>query len=202
MDSINSSNSSNPINPMNSSNSNNPSNPTNSSNSSNPSNPTTPSNSSNSMNPSNPSNSIRTRLLKSAIIVACLVLLYFSVLQGLVSDWLHLPDFSHGFLIPIVSFYFVYERRKELSVLNRSSDWIGLVLLLFGIVLLLLGNLATEYFTMRFSICGGPRGYHPFPSWEGILQDSSFPSGLPGFYDSYSFRPYGSDYLPDANFRF
>lgn len=94
----------------------------------------------------------RTTFLKSAVIVTCLVILYFRVLQGLVSDWLHLPDFSHGFLIPIVSFYFVYERRKELSTLNRSSSWIGLVLLLFGIVLFLLGNLATEYFTMRFSM--------------------------------------------------
>ncbi len=105
-----------------------------------------------SSNPTNSSNPYRTTLLKSAIIVACLVILYFSVLQGLVSDWLRLPDFSHGFLIPIVSFYFVYERRKELSALNRSSNWIGLPLFLFGIVLLLLGNLATEYFTMRFSI--------------------------------------------------
>jgi exosortase A len=124
-------------------NSNNPSNPINSSNPSNPSNP---------INPINSINPIRTTLLKSAIIVACLGLLYFRVLQGLVSDWLDLPDFSHGFLIPIVSLYFVYERRKELSALNRSSHWIGLVLLLFGIVLLLLGNLSTEYFTMRFSI--------------------------------------------------
>ena len=106
----------------------------------------------NSSNPTNSSNPYRTTLLKAAIIVACLVILYFSVLQGLVSDWLRLPDFSHGFLIPIVSFYFVYERRKELSALNRSSNWIGLPLFLFGIVLLLLGNLATEYFTMRFSI--------------------------------------------------
>ena len=109
-------------------------------------------NPSNSSNPTNSSNPYRTTFLKSAIIVACLILLYFSVLQGLVSDWLRLPDFSHGFLIPIVSFYFVYERRKELSALNRSSNWIGLPLFLFGIVLLLLGNLATEYFTMRFSI--------------------------------------------------
>ena len=107
------------------------------------------------MNPSNSSNSsnaVRTTLLKSAIILACLVLLYFRVVQGLVSDWVRMPDFSHGFLIPIVSLYFVYERRKELLVLNRSNNWIGFALLLFGIVLLLLGNLATEYFTMRFSI--------------------------------------------------
>ena len=94
----------------------------------------------------------RTTLLQSAIIVACLVILYFRVLQGLVSDWLHLPDFSHGFLIPFVSLYFVYERRKQYSVLSPSSHWTGLLLLLFGIILLLLGNLATEYFTMRFSI--------------------------------------------------
>jgi exosortase A len=90
--------------------------------------------------------------LKSAIIVACLILLYFSVLQGLVSDWIRMPDFSHGFLIPVVSFYFVYERRKQCSVLSPSGHWTGLPLLLFGTVLLLLGNLATEYFTMRFSI--------------------------------------------------
>jgi exosortase A len=87
-----------------------------------------------------------------AIIVACLVLLYFPILQGLVSDWIHMPDFSHGFLIPIVSLYFVYERRKELSNLSPSSTWIGFPLLVFGVMLLLLGNLAAEYFTMRFSI--------------------------------------------------
>ncbi len=96
--------------------------------------------------------SYRVPLLKLAIIVACLVLLYFRVLQGLVSDWIHMPDFSHGFLIPIVSLYFVYERRKELSILSPSTAWTGFGLIVFGILLLLLGNLATEYFTMRFSI--------------------------------------------------
>jgi len=94
----------------------------------------------------------RMALLKLAIILACLTILYFRVMQGLVSDWLHLPDFSHGFLIPIVSFYFVYERRKTLSALRPSSSWTGLGLIIIGILLLLLGNLATEYFTMRFSM--------------------------------------------------
>jgi exosortase A len=94
----------------------------------------------------------RTTLLKSAIIVACLVLLYFRVLQGLVSDWIHMPDFSHGFLIPIVSFYFVYERRKELSALSPSTAWGGFGLIVLGILFFLLGNLATEFFTMRFSM--------------------------------------------------
>jgi exosortase A len=70
----------------------------------------------------------------------------------LVSDWIHLPDFSHGFLIPIVSLYFVYERRKQLSALNPSTSWAGFGLFVFGIILYLLGNLAAEFFTMRFSM--------------------------------------------------
>ena len=96
--------------------------------------------------------SYRTTLLKLAIVVVCLLLLYFRILQGLVSDWVRMPDFSHGFLIPIVSLYFVYERRKQYSVLGPSSHWAGLALLLFGVMLYLLGNLATEFFTIRFSM--------------------------------------------------
>jgi exosortase A len=94
----------------------------------------------------------RIALLKLAILIACLAILYYRVAQGLVQDWLNLPDFSHGFLIPIVSLYFVYERRKELSALIPSSNGAGLGLIIIGIFLLLLGNLATEYFTMRFSL--------------------------------------------------
>jgi exosortase A len=112
-------------------------------------------NPSNSINPSNPMNSItsyRATILKLAILVACLVPLYFHVAQGLVYDWIHFEDFSHGFLIPIVSLYFVYERRKALSVPSPSTAWGGLGLIVLGVLLLLLGNLATEYFTMRFSI--------------------------------------------------
>jgi len=121
-------------------------------------NPTNPSNSGNSSNPTNPMNSsdsiasYRTTLFKLAIIVACVVLLYFRVVQELVSDWIRMPDFSHGFLIPIVSLYFVYERRKQLSSLSPSGHWAGLPLLLFGVMLYLLGNLAAEFFTMRFSL--------------------------------------------------
>ncbi len=91
-------------------------------------------------------------LVKLTIIVACLAVLYFRVIQGLVQDWIHLPDFSHGFLIPIVSLYFIYERRKRLLSLTPTSHWVGLGVILIGVFLLLLGNLATEYFTMRFSL--------------------------------------------------
>lgn len=62
-----------------------------------------------------------------------------------------LPDFSHGFLVPLVSCYLVWERRAKLSG-SACPDNRGLVILAFGIVLLLFGRLAAEPFTQRLSI--------------------------------------------------
>jgi exosortase len=63
-----------------------------------------------------------------------------------------MPDFSHGFLVPLISLYFVYERRKKISALSPSGEWSGLGLILIGTLLLIFGNLAGEFFTMRFSM--------------------------------------------------
>ena len=89
---------------------------------------------------------------KLLMITACLGLLYAPVMKGLVYAWINLPDFSHGFLVPLISLYFVYERRKQLQALTLSESWAGLGLVISGVLLLLLGSLATEYFTMRFSM--------------------------------------------------
>jgi exosortase A len=93
-----------------------------------------------------------TNLLKFVVISGCLTFLYLPVIEGLVYDWIHLADFSHGFLVPLVSLYFVYERRKQLSTLSLSHQWKGLGLIILGILLLLIGNLASEHFTMRLSM--------------------------------------------------
>ncbi len=94
----------------------------------------------------------RTALLKLALILAAYAILYFRVIQDLAYDWIYFPDFTPGLFVPIASLYFIYMNRQQLSTLNPSSSWAGLGLLLFGIILFLLGNLAAEYFTMRFSM--------------------------------------------------
>lgn len=86
------------------------------------------------------------------MIVTGLIFLYGTVIKYLVFDWIDLPDFSHGFLIPVISLYFIYERRKEWSAVSFSGQWSGLGWIILGIMLLFIGNLATEYFLMRISL--------------------------------------------------
>jgi exosortase len=86
------------------------------------------------------------------LIIICLGILYAKVIHFLIDDWINLPDFSHGFLIPMVSFYIVYEKRREWSEVIFEGQWSGLFWICLGAVFLLVGNLATEYFIMRLSL--------------------------------------------------
>ena len=78
--------------------------------------------------------------------------LYASVLPALVADWGNDPDYSHGFLIPLLSGYFLWERRHALAQLPVQPSPVGFLVILLGIILLFLGQVGAELFLMRFSL--------------------------------------------------
>lgn len=80
------------------------------------------------------------------------VILYFPVLKELVYDWYVDPNYTHGFLIPFISGYFVWEKREKLGKLTvKPFNW-AILLLIFGIFILFIGHIGAELFTMRFSL--------------------------------------------------
>jgi exosortase len=90
--------------------------------------------------------------VQSAIAAGAILLLYYPVLERLVDDWINLPDFSHGFLIPLVSLYLLYDRRHRLAEIQPKGAWSGLVWIGIGLSVLVLGRLSMEYFTTRVSL--------------------------------------------------
>jgi exosortase len=86
------------------------------------------------------------------LLIGLLILFYLPALIDLVSDWYQDPNYSHGFLVPLISAFLIWKKRKELAEIpNRSSGW-GIFLIAVGMILFILGNGATEYFTVRFSL--------------------------------------------------
>ena len=80
-----------------------------------------------------------------------LLLFYLPTLYELVMDWATDCNYSHGFLIPLVSVYLICQKKKELSGLTFTTDNRGLFFVAAGLILFILGNGAAEYFTVRFS---------------------------------------------------
>jgi exosortase len=85
-------------------------------------------------------------------LLAAFLYLYAAVLPPLIADWLDDPNYSHGFLVPGLSAYFVWDRRQTLAGLRPQPHWGGLVLLWCGLGMLLLGHLGAELFLMRSSM--------------------------------------------------
>lgn len=81
-----------------------------------------------------------------------LLILYFSIMKKLIGHWWIDPNYSHGFLIPFIAGYFVWERRGNLKEVEvKPCNW-GLLLLLLGIAALLISTIGAELFIMRSSL--------------------------------------------------
>ena len=88
---------------------------------------------------------------KISTCVVSLGILYYSVFQSMVYDWSNDPDFSHGFLIPFISLFLVWQRSQELEKLPAAPRNLGILVIVTGLFFLMVGSLAAEYFTQRIS---------------------------------------------------
>jgi exosortase len=93
------------------------------------------------------------RVIIPLAILALLVLgLYHKILLRLVEHWYTDPDYSHGFLVPLLALYFVWERRQQLSMLPLTPQKAGIGLLGLGLLLLVLGSAGAELYLQRTSL--------------------------------------------------
>jgi exosortase len=104
--------------------------------------------------PASPHNVMKPRLydwLPYVIITALLAVIYYRIADKLIYDWYTIPDYSHGFLVPLFSGYLIWDKRKTLSATPVRQTWRGVSLIVFAIILLILGVYGVELFTTRMS---------------------------------------------------
>ena len=84
--------------------------------------------------------------------LAAIGLVYSTIIPGMVEDWYNDPNYSHGFLVPLISVYFLSENWGALKVTPLRPSNLGLPVIIGSLLLLLLGYIGTEYFSMRASL--------------------------------------------------
>lgn len=88
----------------------------------------------------------------SIILLAALSWVYWSTFQGLYHRWTHDDDYSYGILIPFLSAYFVWDKRRILATLPVKPVWWAIVPLAFFLGLSAYGILGSSYNAARLSI--------------------------------------------------
>lgn len=89
--------------------------------------------------------------LSGSVLAVLLIALYYRIGIKLVSDWYNIPDYSHGFLVPLFSIFLLWDNRNKIAATRIQPSWAGLPLVVFGLLILIFGVYGVDLFTSRVS---------------------------------------------------
>ena len=78
--------------------------------------------------------------------------LYFESLVFLFNHWIGSDDYSHGMFVPIISLFLIWQSRHRIAAAGVTGSWWGLAVVIAGLGLYLVGELATLYVLQHFSL--------------------------------------------------
>jgi exosortase A len=87
----------------------------------------------------------------AAALVATLAWTYWLIIPGLLAQWWNEPEYSHAFLIPLVSGYLAWSRREALARTEVKPGYWGLAVMAFALLLYVIGKVGADLFLQRLS---------------------------------------------------
>ncbi len=120
---------------------------------------------------------LRAGVLAGAV-VAILIGLYAPVFPVWLDDLWHDPNYSHVFIVPIISGFVIWQRRRVLAAVPIQGSWRGVPLILAGVAALIVGDIGAETFLMRSSLIVILAGLVLFHFGSAMLRALAFPLGF------------------------
>lgn len=120
-------------------------------------------------------NPFKIDIIPLVIFTAAFVFLYWNTIPGVVMDWYNDENYSHGFLIPFISGYMLWQQREAVRDSNVSPSYLGIVILALGLGMYLIGHLSGESFSMRLSMLFVLAGVILFTYGTAFFKAISFP---------------------------
>lgn len=87
--------------------------------------------------------------VKMVIIGGLFVYLFYNEIETIVGKWLTDSSWSHGFLIPLFSLYFIDQAKSEILNLRTKPNYLGLFFMICGIVFYPLNIVHFQYGYLR-----------------------------------------------------
>jgi len=75
------------------------------------------------------------------------------IFQGSITDLLmnwEREEYSHGYLIPLISLFMIWQQKDKLEEMSFNGSWLGIVLVLFGLILFIAGSLGAVVIVISY----------------------------------------------------
>lgn len=94
---------------------------------------------------------------------------FYDGIEAIIRQWHASEEYSHGYLIPLISGFLVWQKRDQLARLQFSGSWTGWLVCLAGIGLYFLGELSTLYIIIQYALIITLVGVVlAFTGWQGM----------------------------------
>ncbi|MEQ8691828.1 MAG: VPLPA-CTERM-specific exosortase XrtD, partial [Pseudomonadales bacterium] len=84
------------------------------------------------------------------LLVAVGTVIFFDGIARMVTWWSDREEYSHGFLIPLITLYLVWQRVDRLREMRFTGSWLGVLCAILGLFAFLLGELSTIYAVLQY----------------------------------------------------
>jgi len=117
-----------------------------------------------------PGAALRAAVRLDEFIALALVLVAFApTIPELVGEWIDRPEFSHGFLMPLVAGWVLWERRSTLRSLPRRDSVLGWGIVAVSMAFLLLGEMKLTFYLKPVAFVLSLFGLvWAFRGWQGV----------------------------------
>ena len=85
------------------------------------------------------------------LVSVALGILFFDGLVAAVKNWLKTEEYSHGILIPPIVLFLIWQRKDQLEQIPFRTSWIGVGVVLLGLVGLFVGELTQIFGVINYS---------------------------------------------------
>jgi exosortase D (VPLPA-CTERM-specific) len=85
------------------------------------------------------------------VISGLILTLYWDVFDILITVWNTTDEYSHGFMIPVISLYFLWQKKASIQAEKFAPSWVGIVIIIIAMIAYFIGTVGDVYFALRFS---------------------------------------------------
>ena len=80
-----------------------------------------------------------------------LIFVYYDGLKEMVTWWNERPEYGHGFMIPFITAFFIWQKKDQLEQLEFNGSWLGVVLVVVGLLFFFVGTLSAIFVVIQYA---------------------------------------------------
>ncbi|MDQ7089157.1 MAG: VPLPA-CTERM-specific exosortase XrtD [Methylococcales bacterium] len=86
-----------------------------------------------------------------ALAVGLVILMYWDVFDTLIQIWSVKEEYGHGFMIPVIALYFIWQKKQIIQKEKLAGSWAGVAIIIFAMSGYFIGTVGDVDFLLRFS---------------------------------------------------